>query len=390
MACVRMLAVVLVGMTLFLIRPVSAALSLDETLRPYLATYELPAIAAAVVKNGKVLASGAVGTRRVGTRIPVGVNDRFHLGSDTKAMTSLLGAMLVEDGKLRWSSTFGEVFPELGDKAVPGLRGATLEQFLSHTSGLPSDNEAFGALLGQAAFQEGNLDELRAWFVQQWSSTQMLASTPGTTFAYSNAGYTIAGAMMERVTGKTWDELVVERIFTPLGLASAGLGPQMRLGRVDAPLGHVVVSGKTKAMLGGPDADNPPLIGPAGLAHMSVLDFAKWAGWNAGQGKRGPRLVRPETVKKLHTSVVGMPEMTAAAPGTPTRGRYGLGWGELTVDWAPSPLLYHGGSNQKNLAHIWVDPPRDFAMVVVTNIATPAANDALFALAPALYKRYAK
>jgi hypothetical protein len=59
------------------------------------------------------------------------------------------------------------------------------------------------------------------------------------------------------------------------------------------------------------------------------------------------------------------------------------------VDWAPEPLLYHGGSNQKNLAHIWLEPGRDFAMVLVTNISGSTADEALFALAPELYAKFA-
>jgi CubicO group peptidase (beta-lactamase class C family) len=365
-----------------------AQTSLNPMLAPLLARYELPALAAAVVKDGKVVAVGAVGTRKAGAQIPVTVNDRFHLGSDTKAMTALLAAMFVEAGKLRWDSTTAESFPELAETMDQGLRRVTLEQLLSHTSGIPSDNDAFGDLLDKSLVQDGNLDELRYWLVQQWS-TQPLVSEPGTTFAYANMNYVIVGAMIERVGAKTWDELIMEQVFTPLGLRSAGLGPQATLGKIDAPLGHLMIDGKTTAFLAGPNGDNPPIIGPAGIAHMSVLDFARWAGWHAGEGKRGPKLVRPETLKKLHTPVISMPEMKAAAPGTPTRGKYALGWGELPMDWAPEPLVYHGGSNQKNLAHIWLEPRRDFAMVVVTNISGSKANEALFALAPELYAKFA-
>lgn len=366
----------------------NAQTSLNAELDPYLARYELPALAAAVVKDGKIIAAGAVGTRRAGADIPVTLDDRFHLGSDTKAMTALLAAMLVEQGKLRWNSTLAEVFPELKEKADAGILRVTLEQLLSHTSGMPADNEAFADLAGKSASQEGNLDDLRYWLVGQWSKLP-LESSSGTKFAYSNMGYIIAGAMIERAGGKTWEELMVERIFTPLDLKTAGLGPQSMPGRVDAPLGHAVVNGKQKAFLAGPDGDNPPILGPAGTAHMSVLDFARWAGWNAGEGKRGPPLVRPETMKKLHTPLIEMPVKMDAAPGTPSHGKYGLGWGQLDVDWAPVPLLYHGGSNGKNLAHIWVEPGRDFAMVVVTNISNKLANEALYALAPALYKKFA-
>ena len=110
---------------------------------------------------------------------------------------------------------------------------------------------------------------------------------------------------------------------------------------------------------------------------------------NTGEGKRGPKLVRPETLRKLHTTVISMPEKQDAAPGTPARGGYALGWGQLAVDWAPEPLLYHGGSNQKNLAHIWLEPRRDFAMVLATNIGGSQADAALFALAPELYAKFA-
>jgi CubicO group peptidase (beta-lactamase class C family) len=262
----------------------------------------------------------------------------------------------------------------------------TLTQLLLHTSGLPSDNQAFVDLLIRSAAQDGNLDELRYWLVREWS-TRPLATAPGTTFAYANMNYVIVGAMLERLSGRTWDELITERVFKPLALHSAGLGAQSSLGKVDAPLGHALVDGRVKAFLAGPNGDNPPILGPAGIAHMSVLDFARWAAWNAGEGKRGPQLVRPDTLRRLHTPVIALTK-TDARPGTPPKGRYGLGWGELEVEWAPAPLLYHNGSNEKNLAHIWIEPARDTAMVLLTNIGGPQAEEGLRTLAAELYGRY--
>jgi len=363
--------------------------SLDSVLNSYLARYDLPAIAAAVVKDGKVIAAGAVGTRRLGAKIQVTVNDRFHIGSDTKAMTALLAAVLVEEGKIRWDTTPAEVFPELAQEMDPGFRKVTLGQMLSHTSGIPTDNEEIFKIYGEAMSQDGNLDEQRYWMVRQWSK-RPLQFEPGTNFTYSNMGYAIIGAMIERLWKKTWEEAITERIFLPLKLETAGLGFQSSLGRVDAPLGHITVDGKVKEVLAGPNGDGPMVIAPAGMAHMSILDFAYWAGWNAGEGKRKPALVRPETIRKLHTPVISMPERKDAAPGTPASGRYALGWGELTVDWATQPLLYHGGSNGMNLAHIWLDTKCDFAMVVTANISGPKANEAFFALAKELYTKFAK
>ena len=128
--------------------------SLDPILQPYLERYDLPALAAAIIKNGEIIASGAVGTRRAGTNNPVMIEDRFHIGSDTKAMTALIAAMLVEAGKLRWTSTVAEVFPELAATMDPALKGVTLEQLLSHTSGIPSDTDADEQLILQSFTQD--------------------------------------------------------------------------------------------------------------------------------------------------------------------------------------------------------------------------------------------
>lgn len=364
--------------------------SLDTLLQPYLTQYTLPALAAAVVRDGQVVASGAVGNRRADTRSPVAIDDRFHIGSDTKAMTSLLAGMLVEEHTLQWNSTVGAVFPELAANMDPGLRDVTLEQLLSHTSGIPGDNEKFGSLLLESYAQDAlNLDEMRYWLVQQWSS-QKLANKPGTTFAYSNMGYTMAGAMLERTAKTTWEELVVARIFTPLGLRTAGFGPQATVGRVDAPLGHIVrKDGTLRPMLAGPNGDNPAILGPAGTVHLSILDFAVWGAWQAGEGRRGPALVRPETLRKLHAKVIEI-SVPGAPPGTPAAGAYCLGWGIVPLPYAKEPFLTHTGSNSMNLAMIMLQPTRDFGMVLATNVGNASADKALKAVAEALYRRFAQ
>ncbi|RAI56192.1 serine hydrolase domain-containing protein [Roseicella frigidaeris] len=364
------------------------AASLDPLLAPMLAEYRLPALAAALVREGKLLGAGAVGTRCWGREAPVRLDDAFHIGSDTKAMTSLLLAMLVEQGRLRWDTTLGEGLPDLAAGMDPGLAGVTLTQLLSHTSGLPSDNEVFERLLGQSYLQPGNLDSLRHWLVQAWGR-QPLAAPPGSRFAYSNLGYVMAGAIAERATGRSWEELVAERIFDPLGLATAGFGPAARLGRVDAPLGHRWrQEAAPEPMLAGPNSDNPLVIGPAGTVHLSILDFAAWAAWHAAEGRRGPPLVTPETLRLLHRPVIDLPPRPDAAPGTPATGGYALGWGRLAQPWSREPFLQHAGSNTLNLALVMLQPRHDFAMVMATNIGGERADAALKALAEALYRQH--
>ncbi len=364
------------------------SVSLDTVLQPYLARYHLPALAAAVALNGMVIAAGAVGNRWAGTDTPVTINDRFHIGSNTKAMTALLAATFVEQGKLRWDSTVAEVFPELAETMDAALRRVTLEQLLSHTSGIVDESEKLRRLLEQSFAQEGNLDELRYWFVKQWITQLLLHSEPGTDFAYSNVGYIVAGSMLERVAGKTWEELIVSRIFEPLGLASAGFGPQASFGRVDAPLGHAVRSDRAlKPMLAGPNGDNPEIIGPAGTVHMSLLDFVAWASWNAGEGRRGPALVPAEILRKLHAPIIQNPSMPPGVPPAMWRG-YGLGWGTIRLPNSPESFVGHEGSNGMNVALILTQPAHDFGLVIMTNVGGDKAEEAVHAVSEEIFERF--
>ncbi|MGA7125361.1 MAG: serine hydrolase domain-containing protein, partial [Chthoniobacterales bacterium] len=310
--------------------------SLNSTLEPYLKEFGLPALSAAVFKNGEIIAAGAVGTRRAGENIPVTIDDKFHLGSDSKAFTALLAGMYVQQGKLRWDSTLGEIFPELKDKMDPEFAKITVQELLSHSSGL-ADKDLLD-LVNRSYQQDGNMDEVRYWMLKE-TAPKPLDHPRGSKFSYSNLGYTLAGVILERLSGKTWEELVEEKIFEPMGLTTAGFGPQASLGKVDATLGHFLVDGKPKAMLAGPNGDNPLIIGPAGTIHMSVLDFAKWAAWQAGEGKRPPALVSPEILKKIHTPVIDTGVREDAPPGTPKTGKYALGWGQVLESWATQPCL---------------------------------------------------
>lgn len=381
----RWAALFMIGGTLILQQNALQGQTINHKLEPYLKSGNLPAVAAAVVERGVLTEYGAVGTRKMGADIPVTIFDKFHLGSDGKAMTATLAGMMIEEGKLKWDSTLGDVFPELKKSMAPGVEKVTLEQLLSHTSGMRADDENLMKLLKDSFDVDGDLNDQRYWLLKE-SVKLPLVAEPSKAWAYNNRGYTIAGAMIERVSGKPWDELIVERIFEPFELTTAGLGTQSTLGKIDAPLGHVKQKdGKVKSYMAGPNADNSMILGPAGCVHLSILDFATWAGWNAGNGTRMPcNIVKPEMVEKIHTPVFTIKGENR--PGTPPEGKYAHGWGWVTVDWAPYPLLYHGGSNGKNLAQVWIDKKKDIAIVVMTNIGGQQADNALRGIAKELYE----
>jgi hypothetical protein len=99
-------------------------------------------------------------------------------------------------------------------------------------------------------------------------------------------------------------------------------------------------------------------------------------------------LVRADTLRKLHTPVIELPAQPDAPPGTPALGRYGFGWLTISVPFSREPFLFHGGSNQMNLADILLQPEHQFGMVLMTNVGGRRADDALKALAAELYKSF--
>ncbi|WP_121063310.1 serine hydrolase domain-containing protein [Chachezhania antarctica] len=378
-----------VALTAFLSVGPAAASDLDSYLNDIREQYGVPAIAAAVVKNGEVVEASAVGTRVMGRDLPVTIDDRFHIGSNTKSMTATLAGMMVDEGKLQWDTTVGEVLGE----DVPGMSGslsnATLEQLLSHSSGIPGDNDELLDLYFNAETFDYNTFDRRLRVLDHWKENEITVPE-GSPFQYSNMGYMIAGAMIEKVSGEAWERLIHERIFEPLGMDSAGIGPPATFGLLDAAVGHMTnADGSVTPRLWGPAADGPVVLGPAGMAHMSILDYAKWADWNAGKGARGPALVSPETLATIQAQHVETPVRENPPPGTPTTGGYGFGWSIVDYDWADGPLPTHNGSNAMNLTRIIVDPDRDLGVVVTTNIAGANGNDATGAVLERLYTAYA-
>jgi CubicO group peptidase (beta-lactamase class C family) len=320
--------------------------------------YALPTLGAALVAAGQVEEAAAVGVRKWGDPTPVTDADPFHLGSNTKAMTATLAALLVTQGKLRWETTLSEVFPEAkAREARPIWRDVTLRQLLQQRSGMPSES-----FPGGGAVWAGNarpILEQRADYVRRALADEP-DSPPGTKFLYSNRGYIVAGAMLERVTGEAWETLMRRHLFAPLGMRNAGFGSAAKPDEVNAPYPHRF---KNDIPVPAPaSADNPPVLGPAGTVHAPLTDWSRFAllHLNALRGKSP--LLPEETARFLHTP----------APG----GDYAMGWVVPERSWGGGTVLYHNGNNTMNYAVIWMAPRRGFAVLVATNVAGRPATRA--------------
>jgi len=305
---------------------------------------DLPALAGAIVTDSGTTAVAAVGSRRWGGPADVTVDDRFHLGSNAKAITATLIGVLVDEGRLAWTTTLAEAFPELAATMRPEYRDVTVRDLLSHGSGLMRD--------ARPRFDQGTPRQQRVALVA-WALAQVPVAPRGT-FSYSNVGYAVAGAIAERVADAAFEDLLPAKVLQPLGITTAGFGPMGTPGLLDQPLQHTGSHAPVEPV---PGADNPPVITPAGRLHMSIGDWAKFATWVLAAEAGHQTLLQPATARALTDSAV-------AVPGN---GAYALGWGVLQRDWAGGRCLLHTGSNNLNYAEIALAPGRHFGILVATN-----------------------
>ena len=308
--------------------PVSQML---ETIR---VKHNLPALAAAVVVDGKIVVTNAVGFRKNGGPEKVTVDDKFHLGSVTKSMTATVAAMLVEQGKISWTTTIGEAFPELKNEIHPGYLEVTLEQLLSHRGGAPGD--APGDLWRKAWGATGPAAEQRFAFIKGILVRKPEAK-PGTKFIYSNQGYTIAGVMLENATGKTWEDLLRSMLFEPLGMTTAGFGAPASVGKVDQPWGHTkkMLSGQrtrsARSKRGQSTGDQSRRGGA-----LSLGDLAKYAAFHMA-GERGQsKLLTAESFKKLHTAIARQRGLRPRLDGAKTLVGQ---WARADAQWVEHDVL---------------------------------------------------
>lgn len=335
--------------------------NLNALLEPILKKYDLPALAGAIVTSKGLVAVGAVGVRKYGTDSPVTIDDEFHLGSDTKAMTATMLATLVEEGKLSWSTTLEQVFPDLAtDPAMTmnlAYRKVALEQLLTHRAGFTDESWPQGKTFKDMHALPGTPREQRAAYVAM-ILTERPVNEPGSTYLYSNRSYAVAGAMAERIANDSWEDLMQKRIFQPLGMSTCGFGAISTPGatdakKIDQPWQHKLLLTFHRPIAPGPLADNPAVIGPAGTVHCSVVDWGKFitAHLRGEKGEKG--ILQPETFKRLYTPSFG--------------GNYAFGWLVVDRPWAGGIALNHAGSNTQNYAVVWMAPAKDFAVLVMTN-----------------------
>jgi len=307
----------------------------------------LVGLAAMVIVDGQVEAAAAHGERMFGSDVPLEITDRWHLGGITKSVTATMIARLIEAGKMKWSDTVGESFPDA--QVHEQWKPVTLKQLLTHTAGA----QKYFSLAVRRIHPPLGPESTEA---RREAVLEVVARkpehTPGTKFAYSGVGYTIAGAMAEKATGVNWEDLLKREVFEPLELTEAGFGPPKSADEtLEQPRGH-------RTRLAGKFAvddqyDNTTIVGPAGIVHMSLRDLCTYTGEHL-RGELGDgKLLSAETYQLLHT-----PELDGRACGWVVQ--------EPTSD-IPYTAYWHNGANTAWYALTVFIPEKNMVVAVTSN-----------------------
>jgi len=332
------------------------------------ADLELPALAAAWVEGGKIVEQAAVGVRQLGSGAPVRVEDLFHIGSITKSVTATMIGRLVEQGVIDWQDTVGAVLAEI--EMRPEYRPVTLVELLAHRGRIAPYTFLDDQQMERLNTLTGTPTEQRAAFVAEVLREEPL--DPG--MQYSNAGFAVAALMAERRAGESWEKLLGDKVFRPLGLSSAGIGWPATAQRPDQPRGHYQESGGFRPQ----GLDEYPFgafLSPAGNVHCSAGDLARYGIVHlAGLGGRDGYL-KSATIRRLHT------------PPDDGEKPYAGGWViDETADGAE--MHWHNGSAGTFYALVAIFPEDDTVFALTANAGAGPVEPVALKVRDALRARW--
>jgi CubicO group peptidase (beta-lactamase class C family) len=306
-------------------------------------TYNIPEISYALIDSKKILEISALGFHSTELPDTATINDRFHIGSNTKAMTAFIIAKYVEKGKLKWTTKFFDLFPEWKEKSKPEYANITLQDLLSHRAGIqPFQGEGDP----QIPDFKGTNSEKRKQFGQFVLTLEPVELDEQNPFIYSNAGYTLATLMVEKVTRKSWEQLV-EKVFNKdLKLNVKFSWPENQ--KQKDTWGHSFENGKLIPVPSTVDY-HLDYTEPAGDLNIQLKDYAKFIQLNL-KGLSGHRnYLTAKTYQFIHKGIEN----------------YSLGWYNIYEN--DTELSTHSGTAGTYYTLVHIDRTREKAFIIFTN-----------------------
>jgi CubicO group peptidase (beta-lactamase class C family) len=339
---------------------------LDQYVTQVMRAFDVPGLALAIVKDGRVIVARGYGVKKLGEPGPVGPDTRFGIASNTKLFTATALALLVEEGKLEWDAPVIRYLPDfaLSDPFV--TRELTVRDLLVHRSGL-----GLGA------------GDLLWWPPSTYHRKEItrrlryipLATSFRSAYAYDNVLYGVAGDVIEAVSGKPWEDFVTERILGPVGMSASNAWNTRSATGPDDAWPHARVEGRVRTI--------PPFrsdnVNPAGGINAGANDIAQWMIVQLDSGRtRSGRIFSQRSARQLWSIVTPIPAGEPAAELAPLRAEFnGYALGVGIRDYRGVKLLTHTGGLPGFLSRVAMLPSRKAGVAVLTNAESGSAFDAI-------------
>jgi len=341
---------------------------LDSYIARVLKTFEVPGLAVAIVKDGKVVLAKGYGVRKLGETTPVDEKTLFGIGSNTKAFTSAALATLVDEGKISWDDPVYQRLPgfQMYDPYVS--HEMTIRDLLTHRSGM-------GLGEGDLLFWPHTTftrDEIiyRLRFMKPASSFR-------SRFAYDNLLYIAAGQIIPAVTGQSWEDYVRKHILLPLGMNATNLSNAAFKSGNNYAWPHSKLDGRLQVI----DFINLDNAGPAGSINSSVGEMAKWVALQLNRGKlpnSDARLFSERQSSEMWSAQTILPAGERPGPLAALSSKfasYALGWG--LRDYHGRKLVGHTGGVAGFVSRVMLVPEENLGVVILTNAEEGGAFDSI-------------
>ncbi len=325
-----------------------------------LKAFDVPGIAVAIIKDGKVVHLKGYGLRSLGSPEKVDENTLFGIASNSKAFTAATLGILVDEGKLKWDDRVIDYIPEFRMYNAYVTEEFTIKDLLTHRSGL-------GLGAGDLMFWPGQNSFTMIDIIH---NLRYLKPVSGfrTKYDYDNLLYMVAGEVVARVSGKPWEEFVEERIMRPLGMNKSASSFNRLKDKSNVIAAHAVVDGKVKVI----DRDRFEFGNSAGGINSSISELSKWVIMQLQHGKYGDRkqLFSDDVHEEMWTPHTIIPIRSPGIYNTHFSS-YGLGWN--LSDVMGYKQASHTGFVAGMVTQVTLIPELNLGIIVLTNQQIGAA-----------------
>jgi CubicO group peptidase (beta-lactamase class C family) len=330
--------------------------AIEKALEAKRAEYGIPGMSLAIVKDDQIIYMKGLGYKDLEKKVAVTPDTLFAIGSATKAFAALTVLMSADEGKFSLDDSPKKLLPYFKLYDPEADAKITIRDLLSHSSGLNRTDLAFavGTLNREEVIRVAGLAKPTAKLREK--------------FQYQNAMYTVAGEVVARAHGRSWEDVVHERIFKPLGMKKSNLTVKEMEKSSDYSFGYDYNT-DTKQNRRVPMRDIPQAA-PAGAINSSARDMAEWLRFMLGGGVyNGKRLVSEKSFTEFTSQQMKIGGKTG----------YGLGW--FLRDWHGHKVLEHGGNIDGFNSLVAMMPDQKLGFVMLTNLsASPLGRDAMDAI----------